>query len=350
MELKFRTKGNTFTARAAGSIIFSLDPSHGSTAEPEKDGDAALYRVPARKSAKLVITAGERPGYFRLVTDGPDLLQTHRITATDNLVLDVPFPAHASIDFGPSDKIVHQGLEVWPSGDSGDGSAKISSDTTVVLGGFSLRKPLEENPDRGMVEFQTGEWRGVSILLAPEDGNGVEIGPGRSIAGYAIPLDDGPTCRVFYRDGLPQVEVTEAVDGHYVSVNGELLFSIQANQLISGSSIFLGRTMLGWSLPAVQRILSEYRLEIGEKIFPISRALVKIGTATQCEILLEGSGLGPVTGTLEYKDEKFFYKHLDGSIHGQLDDEVVISGDRVELVEGSSLQIGLDTVITLKKK
>lgn len=350
LEFKCRVKGQTSTLRGVGTIILSLDPAHDTAVAPERDAQATLYKLPAPQSAELAITAGEKAGCFRLRGEGSDLLKIHRVTTTDSLILDVPFPVQASCDFGPSDKIVYQGLEIWPSGGTGNGMSEISSDTTVAMGGFSFRRPLTENPDRGKVEFQTGEWRGVTVLLAPEEDNGVEIGPGKSVAGYSIPLEDGPTCRIFYRQGHPHIEVTEAVEGHYVSVNGELLFSIQANQLISGSSIFLGKTMLCWTLPAVQAALSEYRLEVGENIFPISRSVVRIGTATHCEVLLEGSGLGPVTGTLEYRDRGFVYKHLDGSIHGQLNDDVIISGDKVKLAEGSTLQIGLDTVITLKKK
>lgn len=350
LDLCFKSKGNTFVTQAPRTVVFSLDPSYTGAIEPEKDGDTTTCKVGARKSAELVITAGETPGTFRLVPDCHELTLTHRVTSTDKLILDVLYLTKSEVQFGPSDKITHQGLEIWPAGPEEKGTYRPSSENTFAIDRETFRRPLEENPQRGLIEFQTGPWRGTTILLSPDDDQGVEIGPGRSVAGYPLPLEDGPTCRVFFQDDTAMIEVVEAADGHYVSVNGELLFTIQAHQLISGSGIFLGKTMLHWTQPAIQRNLADYQLRVGDSVHPISRAMVRLGTAAQSEIQLDGSGIGPATGTLLYQDNGFYYKHLDGSVPGQLDGEVIISGDKVKLTVGSQLQLGLDTVITLEKK
>lgn len=350
VSIRAKTKSGATVLNAGKEVVIELDPGFGQTSQPVMEGETTFLKLAARKAAKLTITAGTASGSYKVQLDCPELIQTHRVTSTDYLILDVPFAAGSSLEFGPGDLVLHQGVELssW-SGEEADPDNSTSS-STVSLEMKAFKKPVAENKDRGLVEFQTGEWKGASIMLGPEYEQGVEIGPNCSIAGFPVPIKDGPTCRISYIDGAPHIEVVEAVDGHYVSVNGELLFATQANPLVSGSGIFLGKSMLFWTQPAIQKRLSDLKLMVGETALPIPRGLTRIGTAAQCEVLLDDNGLAPVSGTLECTHEGLFYKHLDGSVPAQLDGETLISGDRVEFKEGSSLQVGLDTTIILKAK
>lgn len=350
ISIRAKTKSGATVLNAGQEVVIELDPGFAQTSQPIVQDETTVLKLAARKPAKLTITQAGTSGSYKVKLDCPDIIQTHRVTSTDHLILDVPFAAGSTLEFGPGDMVLHQGVELssWSGEDSPPDTS--SSSSTVSLEMKAFRKPVAENKDRGLVEFQTGEWKGASIMLSPEYEQGVEIGPNCSVAGFPIPIKDGPTCRISYINGAPHIEVVEAVDGHYVSVNGELLFTTQANPLVSGSGIFLGKSMLFWSQPAIQKRLSELKLMVGETAFPIPRGITRIGTAAQCEVLLDDNGLAPVSGTLECTHDGLFYKHIDGSVPAQLDGETLISGDRVEFKEGSSLQVGLDTTITLKAK
>ena len=183
-----------------------------------------------------------------------------------------------------------------------------------------------------------------------KDGNSLELGPGISIGGYPIPVSDAPLCRIHFLANVPHVEVLEASGGQYVSINGELLFPGSSRPLCSGSGLFLGQLMLYWTQPHLQSRLVRYKLESRGQNFPLSRSRVRIGTASHCEIVLEGANLAEEVGVISFTERGFHYHHSDPVHPAQVDGQPLAAHQQATIQEGSVLRLGSDCLLELKAK
>lgn len=351
LSVAFKIRGQEFSGSAKSSVSARFSPDYKSTNGPVPFGEDVYFEIPARLKAEVQFQLDPATNQVTLSVEG-SRVTTNRITHTDHLTLDVPIQGFGKLPLDSLDRVTHQGAEFWLPSEGSDSSQSADSDNGA--GTLELDKEafesLKDRAHRGMLEFQTGDWKGASITIFPGKDKTFDVGPGVRIGPYELPLQECPTCRISFDDKKPQVEVVEAADGQYVSVNGELLFACQANPLISGSGLFLGKYMLHWTQPEIQAKLAKYRLKFESNNLPISRALVRIGTASHCELLIDGQGLSPVTGTLECTHEGFFYSHLDSAIPAQIDGEMVMKGETAKLKSGSIIQLGLGSQLELEQR
>ena len=348
LNIAFKIRGKEYRAGATSSFSARFSPNFEDVKGPLPSEDGNVYfEIPARLQSEVSVQLLPDKNELKLKVEG-SRTRTKRITETEHLTLEATIQDSGELPLDPADKISHQGAEFWQISAAEVNNPTASTASTLEMNREAF-EAMSSKAHRGTLEFQTGDWKGSKITIFPS-AEGLEIGPESKIGPYKLPLENCPTCRVSYDGTSPQVEVVEAADGQYVSINGELLFACQANPLVSGSGLFLGKYMLHWTQPEIQSRLSEYRLKFESNSLPISRAKVRIGTASHCEVLIDGQGLSPVTGTLECTLDGFFYEHLDSAIHAQVDGEVVLKGEKAEIKPGSIMQLGLGSELVLEKR
>ena len=91
---------------------------------------------------------------------------------------------------------------------------------------------------RGVLDFRAGTWQGTEVTMLAIDDNSLELGPDGKIGAHPLAIESAPLCRIKFFEDRPYIEVVEADDGQYLSLNGELLFKGQLNPLVTGSSLF----------------------------------------------------------------------------------------------------------------
>ncbi len=337
LKVGFRHQGNTFTARSEKTVCLKFSPQFTQVRGPvnsDSNDELKVYEVPAPHSSEL---------HFHLYVDGSRAVEakqgehstSRRISPQDNVFLELPIKATTRIPLKETDIVTHQECHCWiveDSDEAGDQQGRLPD----------LTEPF------GYFEFKSGNWRGARIVVLSEEGTDFRLGPQAELCHYELPVTGSPTCRVTTQDGKAQVEVVDALEVNYLSINGELLFLGKSAPLRSGSDLFMGNLLLVWIQPAVQEELKKYKLRCDQNVISLNKEVVRIGTAAHCEVIIEDHGLPTVAGSLHYSPEGFTYHHNDSTTPAEVDGQTVDSLGKAPLQQ--TLKLNEQCTLTLTKE
>lgn len=334
LKIGFRCQGDTFTARSEKTVCLRFSPQFSQVRGPVNSGNSEelkIYEVPATQDSEL---------HFHLYVDGSRAVEakqgehstSRRISPKNNVLLELPIKATTRIPLKETDIVTHQDCHCWIVAD------------TEEAGEQQGRLPDLSSPF-GFFEFKSGNWRGARIIVLNEEGTDFKLGPQAELCGYELPLTSSPTCRVTTEGGKALVEVVEALEVNYMSINGELLFLGKSATVGSGSDLFMGNLLLVWIQPEIQQELKKYKLRCEQNVIAINKEVVRIGTAAHCEVLIEDRSLPPVAGSLHYSPQGFTYEHHDPNTPALVDGETLQSLNKAPLKQ--TLQLNDQCTLTL---
>ena len=346
LNVGFRVQESTIFAAARDTITLRFDPDFASVEGPysEDDDKNVVFHLPGRLKAELCFQHQDSEEKTYLKTDAGAHATTKRLTTVSGIILDFPVQAKERVLVSQEDIVLHQDIECWLADDN-EGQSSIELDL-----GLDDSESSFKSESLGALRFQNGAWNGATISFVSDSKNSLKVGPGSFIGAHRMPIQNAPNCRIDFENNRANILVEEAQDGQYLSLNGELLFHDQSARLLSGSGLFLGTLILHWIQPKLHAELSRYTMVVENMVFPINKSLVRIGTAAHCEILLSGTGLAEITGTLEYTHGGFIYTHLEDSYPALIEGKSVLKGEEATVEDGASLQLGLGNILELKAK
>ena len=337
LQLAFRVAGVTTEVKMSQVLCFQFSKDVTEVEGPLDDGDGTtIYRVPRSSSSEFKVFRD--PETRSVMVEGSSKSASGSLTAKhDGTQLNLPIKAGVRYEFLECDVLEYGDFECWLLNED-ETSCELD-----LLGAFA--------ESIGLLEFQSGPWKGASLSFSSEFKESYFLlGPGSKLGDRMFPIERAPTCKISFEDDVATFEVAEAAVGQYATLNGKLLFDGQQNELHSGSGLSLGDLMFLWKEPRLHAELSKFRLHYADKVLPIPRSQVIIGTASHCEVLLDGPGLGAMTGSLDFGPSGFVYKHLELTIPAVVDGKEVSSGREIKIEAGSVLELGLGCVLKLEKQ
>lgn len=341
LSIGLRSGGGRYFGSAKESITLRFTPGRSIVEGPLRESDADSYfEVPAQVASALTLRL-DSDGSVLLESDNEHHAGTIRTTSVDGLLLEMPVQSHDRLQMGFSDRLLHQGCEVWLVGDD-------EGLTPLQLAERNAADQQEE--PLGVIQFQNGAWNGTTLSILPSFGGVLRLGPGCFVGPHKMPFQGCPLCEIRFDNERSLIRVLESQSSDSLNLGGAMISPGQEASLWSGSGFILGTTIMRWTQPRLLHALSEFELRFGATSFPFSKSLVRIGTAPHCEILVAGKGLAEVTGTLEYTPDGFFYKHLDEFYPALINGESIQVEQEVPVKAGSSLELGLGNFLELHGK
>lgn len=255
--------------------------------------------------------------------------------------LRVPVRAGQTLPFVETDVILHQGYLIWL------GNPDESPDAESTLS----QKPQGPHSARARqvtLQFLNGPWMDAVISARAQGTANVRIGPGETGFRHPFPLTHAPHCEITVHDGSARLRAIEVADDQFLEVDGELILASESVPLVGGSSLLVGDAEFVWS-DGSEASYASYRLVDGSAVYPIRKALVRLGTAAHCEVMLPHRELSPVIGEINFQSGTPVYHQLDITAPIRADGEETSTGLSVALRAGSVLELRRGMTLRLEQ-
>lgn len=248
-------------------------------------------------------------------------------------VLRVPLRFEQALALADSDVLLHQGYRIWM------GFPESCPEAGNTLGHETQGAEGERPPTpKVTLKFLNGAWQDGAITLPAVGIGTLLLGPGDIGFQHHFPWRSVPRCEIVLQNGQARLRALEVDDDQFLEVDGDLVFVGESVPLMGGSRISLGEAELLW-LDGSERNYQRYSLKTEAQSFPVRKAVVRIGTAAHCEIMLSNPELPPVIGSVDFTRQTPVYRHLDISAPVRVDGGEASIGLSVELSPGASIEL-----------
>ena len=157
-------------------------------------------------------------------------------------------------------------------------------------------------------------------------------------------------CELSYRDEA--LKLTNLDNEMALPLNQEEVSPGQSQELLSGDSFRLGRTIVRYEYSPLQARINSYSLFMGAREFPLKRTSNAIGSAPGCEIQIEDPRLGPLCGRLVVSETSLRYQHRQPGLVAVVQGQEVRAGQEASLrlehtivLDGLTLRLGRRTSV-----
>ena len=324
----------TFSAPVRGQVVVLSFVNDRSTAQVSEPVEWQEVRLP-----------GKSPSSFRFHLDSTSSgstvepvkaeqpLALRSSSGKAGAVLWVPMRFGHPLGFTETDVVLHQGYRIW----LGDPEACPESGNTLgheTQGADGERRPTP----KVTLKFLTGPWQEGVIRMPAVGVATLALGPGELGFRHPFPWASTPRCEIVLQDGKARLRAVEVADDQFLEVDGDLVFVGESVPLFGGSRISLGEAEFLWQ-DGSEQLFENFVLRQDSQTYPIRKAIVRIGTAAHCEVMLSGPGLPPFVGAIDFTGGKPVYRHHDISAPIRVDGEEASTGLSVPLSEGSVLEL-----------
>lgn len=325
------------------SLVFTNSQST-ETLGPSQTETSQQIVLPAAESSELRFEFAEN-GDRAVIEVKSENPPAHRHTVLPFGRLSVPLRQSTPITFTPNDMLDHQGATFWlstdanslpPDGKSSKKSVALGQDVGELFG--------------GTLHFLNGGWKGGTLLVATRGSASFELGPKADSLLHNLPLQNCPSCHITVQDGVTRLRATSVNEDQFVDVNGDLLFTGESTEVFSGTKVLLGEAEFLWQVEEDHKIYSLFQLTADGQSYPLTKALVKIGTAAHCEIRVSLPNIAPLTGEIKYSRDGFTYTHRNLACPARVDGEETSAGLTVPIRSGSELELAPGAIVRLERK
>lgn len=259
-------------------------------------------------------------------------------------VLTVPLRYGHAQSMLSSDVVIHQGYRIWL------GSSSACPDSGTTLGHETQDRDGQREPTpKVTLKFLNGPWQDATITLPASGIATLPLGPGDIGFPHRFPLSSVPRCEIVLQNATARLRALEVNDEQFLEVDGDLVFGGESVPLLGGSRISLGEAEFLW-LDGSERRYQRYSLKHGSQRLPIRKAVVRIGTAAHCEIMLSDVKLPPVIGAIDFTGPNPVYRHLDISGPVRVDKDETSVGLSATLSTGSVLELRPEVHLVLEEQ
>lgn len=340
------TNNRTFSAPFRDSTLtLRFLSERASTAANREPGISQEVQLPAEAPSLLHFSMDSSMECCQVEAEPYNPGPTLRTTAGHGgQRLVVPLRTGYQLPFYVGDELTHQSYTLW-LGDPEHPPLK----ETIKVPTIDPEKPAQ--PERFMsLKFLNGPWKNGELSIPSNGLVTWRLGPGSPCLGrHCYPFTDGPTCEISIHQGMARLLASSVGEDETCEVDGQPLLTGESTNLVGGSTLRLGATNLLWS-DGQEGAYQGYDLREGEKTYPIKKAVVRLGTADYCEVILEHKELPPLLGTLTFTPTELVYHHHDLSSPIRIDGQEVGPGLTAKLLAGSQLELRPKILLTLERE
>lgn len=337
LALNAQTEGSdrTYSAPVRGQAVLLSLVNDRSTAQVCEPGECQEVRLPGKSpsSLRFHLDSASLSWTVEPVRDEQPLAQRCS-SGKAGAILRVPMRFGHPLGFTEADVILHQGYRIWL------GSPEACPDSGNTLGHETQGADGQRRPTpKVTLKFLNGPWQEGVIAMPAVGVAALTLGPGELGFHHPFPWASTPRCEVILQDGKARLRAIEVADDQFLEVDGDLVFVGESVPLFAGSRISLGDAEFLWQ-DGSEYLFESFVLRSGSEIYPVRKAIIRVGTAAHCEVRLSGPGLPPIVGTIDFTGGGLpVYRHHDISAPVRVDGEEASTGLSVPLSEGSILEL-----------
>lgn len=279
-----------------------------------------------------------------LVKTENESIEVLRKTELSVGTLCVPLTPQNPLKLTLRDSLVHQGYQISLSLDD-PGSAVDANRDDPTIGIKTLQAPDQ----RPYLKFTNGVWAGATLMITKKGSSVFDLGDGATTFALPVTFATAPLVRVTVKNEKARLRVLKMGNDQTIEVDGRLLYTGESAPLESGSQIRLAGHSFSWIVPRLHSLYRQLRIVGSEGAYAINKASVRLGTAPHCELRLDSPRLAPVTGTLRFDDQGFYYEHHNITMPARVDGVETSSGLRTPVKVGSQLELVPELTFTLKE-